>query len=238
MRYLLISLCILLLKAPLAFSHIIVGHPYFKPPFVNLDDGFDLDLMRMVCTRLNEECEFKPMMFSYLFDSLQRKEIDLAVGGITISELREARYLFSFPYALSSGQFLLLTSSGVKSINELYNNKIGVINGSALVDFLVDQYGDKFQLELFDDPIAVIEGLNNKQIKAAFLEEPVAIYWDQHDGGAFMRIDKPIPVGHGYGIMALPENTELIKKINKVLLQMEQDGTYLQLYNTYFSDLK
>ncbi|MFA1369849.1 transporter substrate-binding domain-containing protein, partial [Legionella pneumophila] len=43
-------------------------------------------------------------------------------------------------------------------------------------------------------------------------------------------------IGNGYGILALKNNAPLIMKINKALLQIEKDGTYLEIYNTYFGD--
>lgn len=43
-------------------------------------------------------------------------------------------------------------------------------------------------------------------------------------------------IGDGYGILASKNNAPLIMKINKALLQIEKDGTYLEIYNTYFGD--
>ncbi|HAT9019967.1 TPA: transporter substrate-binding domain-containing protein, partial [Legionella pneumophila subsp. pneumophila] len=45
---------------------------------------------------------------------------------------------------------------------------------------------------------------------------------------------KKISIGEGYSIMANPDQFVLIKKINKILLEMEADGTYLRLYSEYF----
>ena len=43
-------------------------------------------------------------------------------------------------------------------------------------------------------------------------------------------------MGEGYAIMAHKNNSDLIKKINQALLDMEQDGTYLRIYNRYFGE--
>ncbi|WP_081724918.1 transporter substrate-binding domain-containing protein [Legionella oakridgensis] len=42
-----------------------------------------------------EKCEFHPMTYATLFEALQRGEIDLAIGGITISPERESQFIFS-----------------------------------------------------------------------------------------------------------------------------------------------
>lgn len=50
----------------------------------------------------------------------------------------------------------------------------------------------------------------------------------------FKLVGKAIRSGDGYGIMANKNNADLITQINKALLQMENDGTYLRISNTYF----
>ncbi|BCA93834.1 hypothetical protein TUM19329_01950 [Legionella antarctica] len=53
----------------------------------------------------------------------------------------------------------------------------------------------------------------------------------------FKLVGQKILMGEGYGIMALKSNALLIQQINKSLLDMEADGTYLKIYNQYFSNL-
>ncbi|RYW67113.1 ABC transporter substrate-binding protein, partial [Legionella pneumophila] len=47
-------------------------------------------------------------------------------------------------------------------------------------------------------------------------------------------IGDKIPIGSGYGIIALKNQSALIDKINHILLEMEKDGSYLRIYNEYF----
>ncbi|HAU2068628.1 TPA: transporter substrate-binding domain-containing protein, partial [Legionella pneumophila] len=61
-----------------------------------------------------------------------------------------------------------------------------------------------------------------------------AKYWMASEPYAYKLIGKKISIGEGYSIMANPDQFVLIKKINKILLEMEADGTYLRLYSEYF----
>ncbi|WP_414973830.1 transporter substrate-binding domain-containing protein [Legionella sainthelensi] len=59
-------------------------------------------------------------------------------------------------------------------------------------------------------------------------------YLTSNQIATFRTVGKPIAIGNGYGLLALKKNEALINKINKTLLQMENDGTYEQIYTKYF----
>ncbi|WP_133128692.1 transporter substrate-binding domain-containing protein [Legionella nagasakiensis] len=212
-----------------------IGNIYFNPPFImSQETGFDIDLMHDICDKMAETCEFYPMTYSALFNALQQEEIDLAIGGFTISPEQESKYIFSLPYKISKGQFLCLQSNPALQINDIQGGKIATLSGSIYVDFLKKTYGNRFDIIQYDSIMSMISDLSNQQIVAVFLDQPVAIYWDQHDGNAFKQLGASIMIGDGYGIIAIPKNQRLIERINEQLNQMEQDGDYVRLYSTYF----
>lgn len=86
------------------YATIKVGTVFFYPPFVmSTGDGFDIDLMHVICHRLQETCQFFPMNYNQLFTSIDTGKIDIAIAGIAISPERQAKYVFSLPYVLSKG---------------------------------------------------------------------------------------------------------------------------------------
>ncbi|KTC75195.1 arginine-binding periplasmic protein [Legionella birminghamensis] len=218
-----------------------VGTVFFYPPFVlSLNEGFDIQLMQSLCQGLKEKCQIIPMDFNKLYTSLDKGQIDLAIGGIAISPQRKNDYIFSLPYMLSRGQFLILKGAKVNSIEDLKGATIGVIKGDpkggVFYDYLENNFEDYFQVQTFDDIEDVITALSNNNIKAAFLHHSTALYWEQNGGGQFQTFGKVIPLGEGYAIMALPSNAALIQRINALLQGMEKDNAYLNLYNTYFGN--
>ncbi|WP_019216671.1 type 2 periplasmic-binding domain-containing protein [Legionella tunisiensis] len=80
----------------------------------------------------------------------------------------------------------------------------------------------------------LIDSLSKGLINAAFVDNNEARYWETYGSGLFHYIGKPMKVADGVGIMALPQNFVLIQQINQVLLQIEDDNEYLNLYTTYF----
>lgn len=225
-----------LMQITVAYATIKVGNPVYRPPFViNQEEGFDIDLMKLLCERLNEDCQYYPMEIDNLYIALNEGKIDLAMGGITISQAREATYIFSLPYMESNGQFVVLKTSECKSIKDLKGKKVGTVRGSEYEDFLANHYGLEFQLALYEGPVSLIAGLNQGDIDAIFLDSIALNYWRQNSGGLLINLGKPMRVGGGFAIMALPQNAALIESLNQQLLKIEKDGSYINLYNNYLT---
>lgn len=218
-------------------ASLVIGIPYFKPPYViNQFEGFDVDLMQTICKRLNETCIFKPMEFKKLDTALNEGTIDLAMGAIAISEKRQMNYAFTLPYKISKSQFLVLKTSNLNSISDLKGRSVGATNSSDLQDFQTDNPELKIQVELYEDPLPLISALSKHQLDAILMDSEEFNYWLHQTDIPLSKLDEPFAVGEGLGIMSLPKNMVLIQSINKVLMQLENDGSYKNIYEDYFSD--
>lgn len=238
-RLLALLFCFLFNSSTL-YANIKVGTVFFYPPFVlSTGDGFDIDLMRTICQRIKETCDIVPMDYTNLFTSLNEGKIDLAIAGISISQNRGTKYLFSLPYMLSKGQFLTLKSYNITSINDLKGKKVGMIkgeqDGGVINTYLEQNYGNQFQTIPYNDIEDLITALNDGDVTAAFIHRSSANYWKQNGAGQFELLGEPVSLGEGIGIMALPSQTDLIASINQQLQIMEKDGTFINLYNIYFA---
>ncbi|CEG58191.1 transporter substrate-binding domain-containing protein [Legionella fallonii] len=220
-------------------SHLKIGTLIYLPPFViSQSAGYDIDLSRFLCKQLKESCTIIPMGINQLYDALSDNKIDLAIGGIPISLTNSLYYIFSTPYMITRGQFLISSSSPFHSIKDLRGTTIGVIhdslNGGILYNYLIDNYPGQFTIKKYDDIEDLINDLSNKTISAAFLYHGTVRYWSQNANGQFKPLNnKMILVGNGLAIMALPKNIRLINRINRILLRMEQEKIFATLYNTY-----
>ena len=222
-----------------------VGMVYFYPPFVMSDGtGFDAQLLPLICNRLHDRCEIVSMNFSELYSALDNGKIDIAIGGITIDGSQPQNYIYSLPYLLSKGEFLIPKDSAIHSIDELKNQKIGIIKGSRDGDIFYEYLriyyakGFQFQLEEYDNTENLITALADGDISAVFTHESTVNYWKLNGGGQFKTIGNAMIVGDGIGIMSSPSHATLISKINQQILLLEQTNTYLNLYRTYFSYAK
>lgn len=241
MKFKILFITISLLLSNLCNATINIGTLMFKPPYiVSPSSGFDIDMARQICRRLQEDCRFIPMDIDALYDKLKNGTIDLAMGGIPISYALNIQFIFSLPYMLSKGQLLILKNSKLSSFSDLKGETIGVLknrlNGGVLYDYLFKNYQKLFQIQLYDSVEQIMSDLNNKKIAAAFLNRSSVNYWLIEGGAQFRAFGNVHTIGNGVAIVALPKNNALINRINSVIQDMEKDGSYSKLYNIYFAN--
>ncbi|MCL9683876.1 transporter substrate-binding domain-containing protein [Legionella maioricensis] len=235
----LLALCFFF--SSLGNSTINIGTLIFKPPFISSPgNGFDIDLAHLLCQRLQERCDFKPMGINELYKKLQEGKIDLAIGGIPISYSLKINFIFSLPYMLSKGQFLVQKKNRIDSIRELRGQTIGLLqnplNGGVSYKFLLERYPGQFKIKLYNDVEDILADLSSKKITAAFLNRSSVNYWVEHGGGQFKSLGPVFTIGDGIVILALPKSKKLIERINTLIDDIEKDNTYIKLYNIYFAN--
>ncbi|OGV44899.1 MAG: hypothetical protein A3F46_06110 [Legionellales bacterium RIFCSPHIGHO2_12_FULL_42_9] len=233
----------LLFSSFLFAGPLVVGTTSYYPPFEmvannkNALTGFDIDLMKEICTRINRSCSFKVYLFDELFPELMNNKIDASIAGITITTARSDQFLFSLPYLASSGQFIVPTASKSKNLNDLNGKRIGVEHRSLFKELASKTLNAATTVVEYKTQPDLLQGLGNNEVDAALLDTATAEYWVANNSNLFKLIGNNIDVGLGYGIMANKTNFALINSINNALLSMENDGTYLRLYNLYFQTL-
>ncbi|WP_454785955.1 transporter substrate-binding domain-containing protein [Legionella sp. WA2024007413] len=233
---------ILLASSFFAYSSpLTVGVLKFAPPFSSTDIdnhyfGFSVDLMDEICKRIATDCIYKPTDLDSQFRDLNTGFIDITFLPSPLPSTEPTNYVFSLPYITSNGQFMSLKNSNINSINDIKNKKIGALQATFIQYNVLPNYTSKQNIKAYSKITSLIEALNNHEIDAALVNENVAKYLLNNTLQGFQLVGKPIVIGNGYGIIALRKNAPIIDKINKALLEIETDGTYLTIYNKYFGD--
>lgn len=220
------------------FAVLKVGTVFLYPPFVlSPNEGFDIEFIHLVCKELNEPCDIRQMDYNQLFSQLSTGGIDVAIGGISIPINPDTNFIYSLPYTLSRGQFLILNGGPIHSPDDLVGRTVGVLKsslgGGAFYLYLQDKYANKIQLKTYDDIEDLVTALNSKQIAAVFIHHSTVEYWVQNSSNQFKAMGEPVTIGNGLGIMAIPKNQALIERINEAIRKIEKEDVYLNLYNTY-----
>jgi ABC-type amino acid transport substrate-binding protein len=71
--------------------------------------GLEIDLMRALAGAMNLKVRFVPTHFAELIPAVEKGDVDLAVGGMTITAERNARVAFAGPYLISGNTLLART---------------------------------------------------------------------------------------------------------------------------------
>ncbi|KTD65533.1 transporter substrate-binding domain-containing protein [Legionella spiritensis] len=238
-----LAFIILFLSSIVADSKpVTIGVMEYAPPFSSITNdglncyGFTVDISNAICNQLKIECSFKLILLSNQLQLLNDGTIDLAASVNPIIAESEGQYLFSLPYFPSDGRFITVSTGNINSVNDLKNKKIGVLKNT-LYDVLIQQGNYTFdnikQYQKFSD---LIDGLATHEVDAIFLNNKVAEYLINNVAMNFKLVGDKIPIGQGYGFLALEKNKQLIKAINSGLLSIQADGTYIKIYNRYFSN--
>ena len=245
-----IGFCLAFFLLPVSYSQsLIIGTTADNPPFASLADnksnfyGFEIDIMMEICSRIQAQCQFQPILFNDTLKVFEQGKLDLAIATIIapMFDSPEAeQFLFSAPYLLSSAQFLVRADSSIQTLQDIRYQKVGVrlsslFGGTPFKDYIVSMYNKQLSVTMYYSMSDLIYALQNLVEKAVFTNTHTVNYWYTNNKDQFRLIGDPFPIGNGYVIMGKLGEGALITQINQTLYAMEQDGAYTRIYNRYFT---
>jgi len=221
-----------------ATQNLVIGTIPNAPPFeflneVNNLSGFDPDIMNALCNIMGRKCTFKLYSFHKLFAALDDGQIDLAIAAIMITPEREKRFLFSLPYKFTIHQYVTLADSKLTAVAQLKGKIIGIYKSSPEEELISKQFKGKVKVKSYYHVNQMIDALKRKKVDAIMLEYHRAVYWLSNTPN-FKLIGGTFTTGEGYGIAARKGRKQLIQDINNAITHIENDGTYLKIYQLYF----
>ena len=183
--------------------------------------GFDVDLITEIAKRLNLEVTYLP---NQKFDTLV---------PTTITDERSQEVDFTTSY-LDSNQSLVVKSGSTETEQTLNDasKKVVVQTGTSGEDWAKENLPNATIVSV-DDVAAAMAGVQTGLYDAMVIDLPVAsnlISTSYSD----LTIAKEIPTGEQYGIAVSKDNPALTEAINKVLADMEKDGTMTALKTKWF----
>lgn len=222
---------------------LLVATPQATPPFVMTNKklhhfyGYSIDMMNAICQRIGATCRYQEFTFKDMFSQIMDGNADIAAGNITITSERQQFVEFSLPYLRSEVQFVTLSRSDFASSDDLQGKTIGVEAASIFPDYINQKYNNHIKIISYATIADLFLALNNNEVDAVMVDRQTAEYWYANNGDLFKLLQPVAQLGMGIAFMTNKINQSLISRINKALLEMESDGTYLKIFNTYFGDM-
>lgn len=209
------------------------------PPFESYDEkgnfiGFDVELAQKIAAELGYELKIEDMDFDGLIGSLQAKRVDMVLAGMSATEDRRKNVDFSESYHRSGEMFISKTDNPMEDLASLAGKVVGVQLGTIQeegAETLAEEYG--FEVKKVDDASILIQELNSNRIDVAYMDKTVATGYINSQG--FVGFDDPTTSSPGMAI-AFPKGSELVEEVNKVLKQLEEDGTLEELKDKWLSE--
>ncbi len=223
-----------------------VGFDAEFPPYGYIDEstgeyvGFDLELAEEVCKRNGWELKKQPIDWDAKDMELNSGAIDCIWNGFTING-REDQYTWSVPYVDNSQVFVVAAESGIKTKADLAGKVVGVQKDSSALAALEDEEIPA-NIELKDSFADLIQyadyntgfmDLEAGAIDCLALDIGVANFQvSQRDEGAYVVLDDKLSVEQ-YGVGFKLGNEELKDTVEKTLLEMVDDGTFMKIAENY-----
>lgn len=225
---------------PAAKDELIVATEPSFAPFEFPDDkskeftGFDMDLIRAISKEMGyKKCTIKNMGFDALIPALTAGNIDVAIAGMTITDARKEKVLFSQPYYKSGLSIIVRKEdNSINSIDDLKGKSLAVQLGTTGADRAAKIQGAKVSTFNTSD-LACLE-LKNKNADAVISDLPVLQYFLKKGGSEYAKlVGKPL-TDESYGIAVAKKNTQLAKDIDTALNNLKKNGEYDKLYKQWF----
>ncbi|MDT8895922.1 amino acid ABC transporter substrate-binding protein [Halomonas sp. I1] len=210
---------------------------YFPFTFVEQDTlkGFEVDVMEAVAEEMNTEVSFVTANFSGLFGMLESGRIDTIANQITITEERQAKYVFTEPYVYDGAQVVVKEGNeAVSGVEDLRGKSVAVNLGSNYEQLLRElPYADEIDIRTYESNIEQDTALGRVD----------AFVMDRVSASQVIK-EKPLPLelaGKPFSEIrnALPfrdteEDRALRDRVGKALAALREDGTLTDISERWF----
>jgi len=213
------------------------------PPF-NFRDaggeliGFNIDLARRICARVEVACTIQAWPWEQAADALADNQGDALIAGLDLSPENGQRFDFSSIYLSLPGRFV--TRSGDVagfSVAALRGKTIAVRAGSTHDQFL-RRYLSDVTITSFDDELQALAAVRDNKADAFFGDAMRASFWLNENlgccGFAGEPYFRPDLFGEGLAI-AVPAGRDAVRHaIDWALVKLKEDGALDELYLRWF----
>ena len=202
--------------------------------------GFDIELMR----HIGEDQGFKVEIYSdpweEVFENLDNKTRDMLAAAVPYSAERDSKYLLSDPYApLPSSLVYLDETLDLKSLNDLDNVRIGVLNGTVQHDYFGSGENKVKSVNPYPSTFLAVKAMAQGEVDAV-----------AEDAGALRYIMNDLPdlnpnyfdyedihADSAYKVLLVEKDQpELLEKVNAGLKSLKENGTYATLTTKWFGE--
>ncbi len=204
--------------------------------------GFDIDLAKELCKRINTQCTFVESDFDALIPSLKAKKIDAIISSLSITEKRQLEIAFTDKlYAANARLIAPKGSKLLPTVDALKGKSVGVLQGTTQEAYANAMWQPKgITVVPYQNQDLVYADLASGRIDAAFQDEVAGSdgFLKQPPGkdyafaGSSVKDDKFFGVGTGMGLRKT--DTELKAALDKAFAEMRKDGTYDKFAKKYF----
>ena len=201
--------------------------------------GFDIELAAYIAKKLDMQLEIVDMDFGAMIPALIAGKVDMIGAGISITEERAKKVLFSESYyaggiavAVRSDTKTAVKneSTKLKTVDDIKDKRIGVLLGSVYDTYSMKNF-PKATILQYKSPSDIILAVKSGKVDAAFYsyETLLEILQSDKEFGVLDKSVFSVPIGMGFN----KENDSLREKFNVFLQQTKENGLFDDMVNRW-----
>ena len=195
--------------------------------------GFDMDLIRAVAKEMGYEADIQNIGFDGLIPALEAGNIDVIISGVSITEERQGKVLFSDPYYQSGLSTIVREDNNdIHKFADLKGKKAAVQIGTTSATEVRKIEGVEIK-ELNTPPDCFME-LKAGGVDVVVNDRPVNDYYITKSGAKGVKALPDLLTSEDYGIAMGKDNKELQQKVNEALRKLKENGEYKKIYDKWF----
>ena len=200
--------------------------------------GYDIDLAKEVSKRLNLEFVAKPINWEAKELELSSGSIDCIWNGFTMTEERLEKMAFTSAY-LNNDQILVVRNDGtIDSLKDAEGKVIGCQSGSSAEEAIESnkEFASSLKsVKKYEDNLTALNDLEVGGIDAVVMDSVVADYTIKIGKRNLTVVEESLSKeAYGIGFRNDENGIELRDKVQKVLLEMAEDGTVAKISENWF----
>ena len=205
------------------------------PPFNFVNEknevvGFDPAIGTEIAKRMGLKVEIITTAWDGIIGGLLANKYDAIVGSMSITEERDKVVDFVGPYYTTKRAIFTKPDSGITSVEQLKDVKVGVTLGETHEEWARDQ---GYTVRTYKGLPELLLELENGRVDVIVNDSIAAILAMKEIGYDFVALDDLETDVIGAGIAIREGNPELAKQMQAALDAMMEDGTYLEIANEW-----
>ncbi|WP_459202438.1 ABC transporter substrate-binding protein [Methanococcus sp. CF] len=191
--------------------------------------GFEVELIYEISKRLDLKPEFVIYSFSGVLGAVSENNVDCGIGYIGKTPKRQLEMDFSRPYAYTYSTILVKSGSTCMGIKCLEGKTIGVLKDSIEEEWLKSlSKSMDFNIVSYENQKDIHDNLLSDKIDSEVTDEITSKYLIQKYSSELKIVGDKFDIIY-VAIAINKNNPELKKSIDNALLEMEHDGSLVQL---------
>lgn len=201
--------------------------------------GFDIEYAKAAAKKMGTKVKFLPIDWSTKESELASGRIDLIWNGYTITDDRKKKVLFTKPYLKNSQVVVTLAKSNINKLDDLTGKMVGLQSLSSASDALnASPIKSKVKkVTEYSDNVLALSDLKSGRLDAVVIDEVVIKYYMAKEKSMYKLLSESL-APEEYGVGVKKGNETLLKKLQKAMDEMNQDGTAAKISDKWFGEDK